>query len=68
MGESLRLSSQSVALHYQQNRPPRKTCVMIQQLLLLSCSVEVNPGPQGVKFLCGECNKAVKNSQNSIAC
>ena len=64
------LSSQSVALHQHNNRRlPRKTSVTIEQLLLLlSGSVEINPGPQGVKFPCGECNKSVKSSQNSIAC
>ena len=43
---------------------------VIQLLLLLSGTVEVNPGPykRPPKFPCGECNQAVTKSSNSIAC
>eukprot|EP00111_Clytia_hemisphaerica_P019322 TCONS_00057045-protein len=42
---------------------------MIQILLILSGSVEVNPGPRRtrVKFPCGECKKAI-TTNNAIAC
>ena len=67
------LSSFSLALNYQidRNKIPKNHCVALQQLLLvLSGSVEINPGPRlrKVKFPCGKCSKAVKNTDKSIAC
>ena len=62
----------SVAFLYQENRcRPCKMdpSVFLQQLLLIiSETVEINPGPGKIKFPCGECSSAVKNSQKSIAC
>ena len=41
---------------------------LLQLLLLISGTVELNPGPTKLKYPCGFCNRAVKNSQTSIAC
>jgi len=62
----------SIALTYQEHRNyPHKMnpSVSLQQILLiLSGTVEVNPGPVSkLKYPCGECNKAV-SSGASIAC
>ena len=48
---------------------PRKTQAssIIQLLLILSGSVEINPGPRAPKFPCEECHKAVSIGP-SIAC
>ena len=62
----------SIAFLYQENRcHPYKMdpSVSLQQLLLvISGTVEINPGPGKIKFPCGECSRAVRNSQKSIAC
>lgn len=62
----------SIALFYQENRSnPYKMSprASLQQLLLImSGTVEINPGPGKPKFPCGECKKSVKNSEKSIAC
>ena len=34
----------------------------------VASNVEINPGPHKLKFPCGECKKAVKNSENAISC
>ena len=67
------LTTFSLAWNFQRNRNklPKRHFVAIQQLLLiLSGTVEINPGPmrKKVKFPCGQCSKAVKNTDNSIAC
>jgi len=53
--------------HYfrHQKKPSAVQPFIIQLLLLLSGSIELNPGPP-IKFPCGECKKSVKG--NSIAC
>ena len=64
-------NTMSIALYYQGRRArPHKTSSFgnLQQLLLiLSGTVEVNPGPSRIKFPCVECGQAVK-TENSIAC
>jgi hypothetical protein len=61
----------SIALLYQENRARQfkmHSQATIQQLLLvISGTVEVNPGPRNIKFPCRECSNAVKRSQRSIA-
>ena len=50
--------------------PHRKpTGNLIQILLILSGTIELNPGPKrgNIKYPCGECKKAVRNV-NAIAC
>ena len=42
---------------------------LIKLLLILSGSVETNPGPRRqIKYPCGICRKAVRSNQESIAC
>eukprot|EP00111_Clytia_hemisphaerica_P010503 TCONS_00030700-protein len=58
--------------HYTKHHPYphyKNSANMIQILLILSGSVEVNPGPRRtrVKFPCGECKKAI-TTNNAIAC
>jgi len=58
--------------HFARHHPypcGRPKANIIQILLILSGSIEVNPGPRrtNVKFPCGECNKAVR-TVNAIAC
>jgi len=56
--------------HYFKNQ--KKTAatnpMIIQLLLLVSGSVEMNPGPARVKFPSGECKRAVTKKGNAIAC
>ena len=41
----------------------------IQQLLLIiSGTVKINRGPARLKYPCGQCNHAIKNSESSITC
>ena len=62
----------SIALLYQENRSRplkmRSQATIRQLLLIISGTVEVNPGPGKIKFPCGECSKIVKRTQKSIAC
>ena len=59
---------------YNKHHPYPQTCrkgILIKLLLILSGSVELNPGPgasRRVKYPCGICTKAVHNNQESIAC
>ena len=64
----------SLAFHYNERlRLGHKTfkrpygCLQ-QLLLIISGTVEINPGPINLKFPCGNCNGAVKKKDNSIAC
>jgi len=66
---SSEVSQFSFALEYKKRRQlspthKRHHATTTQLLLILSGTVEINPGP--VKFPCGDCGKAVKN--NAIAC
>ena len=56
--------------HYfrHQKKQATREPMIIQLLLLLSGSVELNPGPARVKFPCGECKRAVTKRGKSIAC
>ena len=61
----------SVSHYFKHQKKPRAVQpFVIQLLLLLSGTVEVNPGPirRTPKFPCGECKRAVANSVKSIAC
>ena len=48
------------------NRANKTYGLILQLLLTISGNVETNPGPRKLKFPCGECKKAVKNSENAI--
>ena len=43
-----------------------QACSIIQLLLILSGSVEINPGPRARSFPCGECHKAVSIGPSSM--
>ena len=63
------ISELSIAV-YSTSRPIKRSYGCLQQLLLIiSGTAEINPGPTTkLKYPCGQCNHAVKNSENSIAC
>ena len=58
----------SICHHFKHHSKPQSNPrgKLIQMLLIISGSVEINPGPK-VKNPCGECKKSVK-FYNSIAC
>ena len=59
----------AVSHYFKHHRYPCKTQAssIIQLLLILGDSVEINPGPRAPKFPCEECHKAV-SIDLSIAC
>ena len=59
----------AVLNYFKHHQYPRQTQIssIIQLLLILSGSVEINPGHITPKFPCGECHKAVSIGP-SIAC
>ena len=66
---SVEITKFSIAQYNQHGRNYyRHTAILQQLLLMLSGSVETNPGPARIKFPCGECRLPVKNNQNSINC
>ena len=67
------ISKLSVAVYYKQNRstsqPIKRSYGCLQQFLfIISGTVEINPEPTRLKYACGQCNHAVKNPENLIAC
>ena len=58
-----------VAQYLRHNKYPSKkqSAKLILTLLLISGSVELNPGPTNIKYPCGECVRAVRFGP-SIAC
>ena len=62
------ISAMSIANYYQYHKNSREiaSLKLLQLLLFLSGNVELNPGPRGPKYPCGECGKAA--NFNAIAC